>query len=71
MPASSAERMRALRLRRRARGTREIRVVVPDARLETVRARVADSVSRLDRLHEADTLRWVEAVSEFDETETR
>ena len=71
MPASSAERMRALRLRRRARGTREIRIVVPDARLEDVRARVADSVSRLDRRHEADTLRWIEAVSEFDETETR
>lgn len=71
MPASPAERMRALRLRRRARGTREIRIVLPDARLETVRARVADSVSRLDRQHEADTLRWIEAASEFDETETR
>ena len=71
MPASPAERMRALRLRRRGRGTREIRIVLPDARLETVRARVADSVSRLDRQHEADTLRWIEAVSEFDETETR
>ena len=71
MPASPAERMRALRLRRRARGTREIRIVVPDARVEEVRARIADSVSRLDPSHEADTLRWVEAVSEFDEAETR
>ena len=63
--------MRALRLRRRARGTREIRIVVPDARAEEVRARIADSVSRLDPSHEADALRWVEAVSEFDEAETR
>lgn len=46
-------------------------MVVPDVRVEEVRARIADSVSRLDPSHEADTLRWVEAVSEFDEAETR
>ena len=71
MPASPAERMRALRQRRRSRATREIRIVLPDAREEKVRTRVADCVSRLDRAHEADALRWIEAVSEFDETETR
>ena len=71
MSVSPAERMRALRMRRRARGTREIRMIVPDARLEEVRARVAGSVSRLDPSHEADSLRWIEAVSEFDEAETR
>ena len=71
MPASPAERMRALRQRRRSRTTREIRIVLPDAREEKVRTRVADSVSRLDRAHEAGALRWIEAVSEFDETETR
>ena len=70
MPASPAERMRALRLRRRSRGTREIRIVLPDARSEKVRTRVADSVSRLNRAHETDAQRWIESVSEFDEAES-
>ena len=64
MPAFPAERVPTLRPGRHIRGTREIRIVVPDARLQEVRARVANSVSRLDRLHETDTLQWIEAVSE-------
>ena len=36
-----------------------------------VRARVADSVARLDRWHESEALRWTEAISEFDESEAR
>ena len=71
MSASPAERMRAMRLRRRAQGKREVRMVLPDARSNDVRARIADSVARLDRRHEAAALRWTEAVSEFDESETR
>ena len=71
MSASPAERMRAMRLRRRARGRREVRMVLPDARSNDVRARIADSVARLDRRHEMETLRWAEAVSVFDESETR
>lgn len=71
MSASPAERMRAMRLRRRAQGRREVRMVLADARSDKVRARIADSVERLDRQHEIEALRWAEAVSEFDGSETR
>ena len=71
MSASPAERMRAMRLRRRAQGRREVRMVLADARSDKVRARIADSVERLDRRHEIEALRWAEAVSEFDGSETR
>ena len=71
MSASPAERTRAMRLCRRARGKREVRMILPDARSNDVRASVADSVARLDRRHESEALRWTEAVSEFDESEAR
>ena len=71
MSASPAERMRAMRLRRRAQGKREVRMILPDARSNDVRARVADSVALLDQRHESEALRWTEAVSEFDESEAR
>jgi hypothetical protein len=64
--ALPAERMKAMRERRRARGLRELRLVVPDARSRTVRRRVARQVAGLDRTHELDAMRWIEAVSEFD-----
>ncbi|MGH8219099.1 MAG: antitoxin MazE-like protein [Steroidobacteraceae bacterium] len=64
--ALAAERMRAMRERRRARGLRELRLVVPDARSKQVRRRVAKQVASLDRGHELDAMRWIEAVSEFD-----
>ena len=60
-----------MRLRRRARDKREVRMILPDARSNDVRARVADSVARLDRRHESEALRWAEAISEFDEPEAR
>ena len=62
----AAERMKAMRERRRARGLRELRLVVPDARSKVVRRRVARQVASLDRAHELEALRWIEAVSEFD-----
>jgi hypothetical protein len=65
MPAP-AERMKAMRERRRARGLRELRLVVPDPRSEVVRRRIAEEVGRLDRQDEEEALRWIEAVSEFD-----
>jgi hypothetical protein len=65
MPAP-AERMRKMRERRRARGMRELRLFVPDARLRSVRRRVAAQVARLDQASEEDALSWIEAVSEFD-----
>ena len=71
MAASPAERMRAVRLRRRAEGKREVRLVLPDARSKEVRARIAEAVAGLDPAHEEDALRWIESVSEFDDAETR
>ena len=62
----AAERMKAMRARRRARGLRELRLVVPDARSKAVRRRVARQVASLDRARELEALRWIEAVSEFD-----
>src|SRR5688572_20504742 len=64
--AHAADRMRAMRERRRARGLRELRLVVPDARSKTVRRRVAKAVARLDRNSELAALGWIEAVCEFD-----
>lgn len=65
MPAP-AERMRMMRERRRQRGLRELRLVIPDSRLDSVRRRVAAQVARLDRSREDEALSWIEAVSEFD-----
>lgn len=64
--ARAADRMRAMRERRRARGLRELRLVVPDARSKAVRRRVAKAVARLDSANEIDAMRWIEAVAEFD-----
>lgn len=65
MPAP-AERMRMMRERRRRKGLRELRLVVPDPRLQSVRKRVAAEVVRLDRRKEDEALHWIEAVSVFD-----
>jgi hypothetical protein len=64
--ALAAERMKAMRERRRARGLRELRLIVPDARSKAVRRRVAKEVAGLDRARESEGLAWIEAVSEFD-----
>lgn len=64
--ASTAERMKAMRGRRRARNLRELRLVVPDARSRQVRQRIAKQVAALDRARELDAMRWIEVVSEFD-----
>lgn len=64
--AHAAERMRAMRERRRAQGLRELRLVVPDSRSKAVLRRLAKEVAGLDRSAERDAMRWIEAVSEFD-----
>ncbi len=64
--AQAAERMKAMRERRRARGLRELRLIVPDARSKAVRRRIARQVAGLERAHELDALRWIESVSELD-----
>ena len=64
--AQPAERMKDMRERRRARGLRELRLVVPDGRSKAVRRRVAKQVAGLDRKSELEATRWTESVSEFD-----
>jgi hypothetical protein len=63
---SPAARMKAMRERRSARGLRELRLIVPDARSKSVGRRVAKQVAALDRSRELDALSWIEAVSVFE-----
>jgi hypothetical protein len=67
--ADAAERMKAMRIRRRAGGLRELRIVVPDARQQAVRQRTARAVKALHQGDEQDALAWIEIVSEFDAPE--
>ena len=61
-----AERMKAMRDRRRALGLREVRLMLPDSRAAAIRHRVAQQVAKLDPAQENAASRWIEAVSEFD-----
>jgi hypothetical protein len=63
--------MKMMRQRRRARGLRELRLVVADARSRAVRRRVARQVAQLDPDREREALEWIESVSAFDENATR
>jgi hypothetical protein len=63
--------MKMMRLRRRARGLRELRLVVADPRSQAVRRRVAKQVAGLDPERERDALKRIESVSEFDADATR
>jgi hypothetical protein len=69
--AEPAERMKMMRARRRRQGLRELRLVVPDARSEAVRSRIAEQVAKLDPDSERDALLWIEGVSEFDGDQPR
>jgi hypothetical protein len=69
--AAPAERMKTTRERRLARGLREVRLVVPDARAASVRKRVAAAAARLQRASEIESLTWIERVSEFDANTAR
>ncbi|WP_244619206.1 antitoxin MazE-like protein [Rhizobium sp. 18055] len=64
--SAAAERMKALRERRKANHLREVRIFVPDARDPSVKARIAAAIAALDPADEEDAMRWIEAVSEFD-----
>jgi hypothetical protein len=66
-----AERMKMMRQRRRARGLRELRILVADPRSPAVRRRLAKQVANLDLVRERDALKWIESVSEFDADATR
>ena len=52
-----------MRKDRRARGLREVRLVVPDARQKIVRRRIASQVARLNPESEREALGWIGAVS--------
>ena len=69
--SAPAERMRRMRERRRSRGLRELRIVVPDTRRASVRRRLAVEVARLTPGSEDEALSWIEAVSEFDSPDRR
>jgi antidote-toxin recognition MazE-like antitoxin len=69
--ADPAERMKKMRARRRRQGLRELRIVVPDARSDAVRDRIASQITKLNRVSEREALLWIEAVSEFDADEPR
>jgi hypothetical protein len=64
--ASTAERMKSMRARRRESGLREVRLVVADARATITRQRIAGQVARLSPASERDALDWIAEVSEFD-----
>lgn len=66
-----AERMKLMRERRRARGLRELRLVVADPRSRAVRRRVAKQVAGLDLAREREALQWIESVADFDADATR
>jgi len=69
--AEPAERMKMMRARRRRQGLRELRLVVPDARSEAVRSRIAAQIATLNPDSERNALFWIEAVSEFEADEPR
>lgn len=64
--SAPTERMRTMRERRRKRGLRELRLVVPDTRSPSVCRRVAVQVSSLVQAREDEALNWIEAVAELD-----
>ena len=68
--AEPAERMKMMRARRRRQGLRELRLVVPDARSQAVRSRIATQIAKLSPNSERDAALWIEAVSEFDADES-
>jgi hypothetical protein len=53
--------------RRRMQGMREVRLSLPDARLEAVRRLVAGEAAALSPGAESEALDWIAAVSEFDD----
>jgi hypothetical protein len=64
--AMAADRMKAMRERRRARGLRELRLIVPDPRSRAIRRRIGKQVAGLNPARESRALAWIESVSEFD-----
>jgi hypothetical protein len=68
---TAAERMKAMRQRRRSIGVREVRLNLPDARSSLVKKRIAGQAAMLSGKSEDEALNWIEAVSEFDNDAAR
>ncbi len=68
MTAAPAERMKAMRARRRADGLRELRLVVPEVRSKAFRHMIAAQAAALNPEVEEEALNFIEAASDFDET---
>ncbi|MGK9054028.1 antitoxin MazE-like protein [Neorhizobium petrolearium] len=66
----TARKKRVVRDERTGLPMREVRLLALDARDPEVRKRIAEQVAALDPEHEAESIRWIEAVSEFDDPNT-
>lgn len=64
--AKAAERMKALRARWRDSTAREARLRAADAGSDAVKRLVAAQVAALDPADEEDSLRWIEAVADWE-----
>ncbi|HVA62877.1 MAG TPA: hypothetical protein VNF74_04060 [Terriglobales bacterium] len=61
---TTAQRIKKIRARRRVERMHELRLLLPDVRLASVRRRLAKQASHLNQVAEADTQRWIEAVAD-------
>lgn len=64
--AKAAERMRAMRARWRDSTIRDVRLRAADARSDAIKRLVAAQVAALDPADEEDSLRWIEAVGDWE-----
>jgi hypothetical protein len=62
---AAAERMRALRERRKANHLREVRIVALDARSPEVRKMIAEQVAAMNKEEEREVLEWMEKVADL------
>jgi hypothetical protein len=63
--SAAAERMKAMRERRKANHLREVRIVALDARSPEVRRRIAKQVAALNKDDEREVLEWIEAAADL------
>jgi len=62
---AAAERMKALRERRKANHLREVRIVALDARSPEVRKQIAEQVAALNKDEEREILEWTEKAADL------
>jgi hypothetical protein len=64
--STAAERMKALRDRRKANHMREVRIVALDARSAEVRERINTEIAAFNKEDEREILEWMEVVADLD-----